>query len=268
MPTPDTRDIRALIIGGVLIMAVGGYFISRTIFFSENNANIPATQKQKMSQNVPLVSPDVLSQKIHQGENIRLIDARSPESFEREHLPKSISAPLSTLAALPEDEKTLSVIILSGDDDQALEVATNILENTSISYVFLKGGFSAWKESGYPTVSVGDPNSFLDQSKVSYISPDDLKKIFQENPSAISLLDVQEPEQYATRHIKGAINIPLKQLEKRIGEVSSGKIIVVYGENELASFQGGVRLFDLNIFTARTLTGNNNLSLVSGFPLE
>lgn len=44
-------------------------------------------------------------------------------------------------------------------------------------------------------------------------------------------MDVRTPEEYAARHIDGAINIPVDDLESRIAEVSKGdtsKPVVVY----------------------------------------
>ena len=45
------------------------------------------------------------------------------------------------------------------------------------------------------------------------------------------LIDVRTPEEYAERHIDGAINIPVDALESRLAEVSKGdtsKPVVVY----------------------------------------
>ncbi len=269
MPISNNHDFKAILVGGILILAVGGYFIGRAVFFpTETPKRLAIENDGTPKKDTPTITAETLQQKLTRRENVRLIDVRTEESYQAEHLPGSVFAPLSALTAFaPENGETL-VIILSGNDDRAFEAAGNILSEKSFSYSFLKGGFAAWKEGGYPTVSAGDPNSFLDQSKVSYLSSSDLKKIFEENADAISILDVQQTENFSKRHLRGAMNIPLEQLEKRINEVPSGKTIIVYGENEIISFQGGVRLFDLNVFGARVLTGNNNLSLVSGLPLE
>ncbi|HEY2367731.1 MAG TPA: rhodanese-like domain-containing protein [Polyangiaceae bacterium] len=45
------------------------------------------------------------------------------------------------------------------------------------------------------------------------------------------LVDVRTPEEYATRHVDGAINIPVDEIESRIADVSKGdtsKAVVVY----------------------------------------
>jgi hypothetical protein len=57
-------------------------------------------------------------------------------------------------------------------------------------------------------------------------------------------------------------------LEKRYKEVPVGTNILVYGEKELNSFQGGVRLADLGFITTKTLSGDTHLSPQSVFVLE
>jgi rhodanese-related sulfurtransferase/TusA-related sulfurtransferase len=44
---------------------------------------------------------------------------------------------------------------------------------------------------------------------------------------AITVLDVREPAEYAFRHVAAAINIPLGELEGRIGELKSDAAIAV-----------------------------------------
>ena len=44
----------------------------------------------------------------------------------------------------------------------------------------------------------------------------------------VTVLDVRPPEEYATGHIRGAINVPLTELTKRLHEIPSGKEVVAY----------------------------------------
>ena len=41
-------------------------------------------------------------------------------------------------------------------------------------------------------------------------------------------IDVRTPDQYQQTHVQGAVNIPLKQLEERIGEVTQDKNDTLY----------------------------------------
>ncbi|CAA7617092.1 metalloregulator ArsR/SmtB family transcription factor [Magnetospirillum sp. SS-4] len=44
----------------------------------------------------------------------------------------------------------------------------------------------------------------------------------------VTLLDVRPPEEYAAGHLPGAINIPLKELQRRLGELPDGAEVVAY----------------------------------------
>jgi len=58
------------------------------------------------------------------------------------------------------------------------------------------------------------------------IDADELAKLL-EQPGKVFFLDVREPEEIAKLgSVKGYVNIPLGQLEKRMGEVPKDKLIV------------------------------------------
>lgn len=48
----------------------------------------------------------------------------------------------------------------------------------------------------------------------------------KENPGALLVVDVRDPKEYAAGTIKGAVNIPIAELEKKIGALPAGKAIV------------------------------------------
>ncbi|OGA17696.1 MAG: rhodanese [Betaproteobacteria bacterium RIFCSPLOWO2_02_FULL_66_14] len=58
------------------------------------------------------------------------------------------------------------------------------------------------------------------------ISTASFERILKENPGALLLIDIREPKEYAAGTIKGAVNIPMAELEKRIGTLPTGKPIV------------------------------------------
>jgi rhodanese-related sulfurtransferase/peroxiredoxin len=60
------------------------------------------------------------------------------------------------------------------------------------------------------------------------ISVDEAYQRLQERPEEITLLDVRVAATYDSEHIPGAINIPLKELESRLGELDPSKEIIVY----------------------------------------
>jgi rhodanese-related sulfurtransferase len=75
------------------------------------------------------------------------------------------------------------------------------------------------------------------------------------------LIDVREPDEYKSGFIAGAKNIPLSQLEKRLGEIPKDRDVLLYcrsgmrsksaasilskqGYTRLAHLQGGVSSWD------------------------
>ena len=57
-------------------------------------------------------------------------------------------------------------------------------------------------------------------------------------------MDVRPPEEYAAGHIRGAINVPLTELAKRLHEIPSDREIVAYcrGPYCLLAFDAVVQL--------------------------
>ena len=60
----------------------------------------------------------------------------------------------------------------------------------------------------------------------------------------VTVLDVRPPEEYAAGHVPGAINIPIQELEKRLGEVPKRREIIAYcrGPYCLMSFEAVEKL--------------------------
>ena len=46
------------------------------------------------------------------------------------------------------------------------------------------------------------------------------------NQFKIAIVDVRSKEEYEANHIEGALNIPLAEIENRIGELSSYELII------------------------------------------
>jgi rhodanese-related sulfurtransferase len=66
------------------------------------------------------------------------------------------------------------------------------------------------------------------QSEAELISPAEYQSQFGNNADDFLLIDVRTPEEFASGHLAGAVNIPVDQLEARLSEVSDDRPIVVY----------------------------------------
>lgn len=265
----NERDKKALLVGGMLVFLVGTYFIGKNIFFTEKKSTssvIPAVTDTKTD--IPLITPEALLKKIQNGDAVAIIDVRDGALFQAEHLAHSLNFPIGSLENFYPTKDETVVIVFSGNDPVVFEAVRNIMNQKSFAYFFLKGGFEGWKSAGASVISFGDPDSFVDQSKVTYIKTEEYKKLAEQNNQIVFVLDVQTASNFKKKHLKGAVNIPLDKLEKRVSEIPVSRQIVVYGETDFISFQGGVRLSDLGIFSAKVLNGNDYFLDESGLFFE
>ena len=63
------------------------------------------------------------------------------------------------------------------------------------------------------------------------ISVEEAHEMLEKNLEQIILLDVRTEEEYSAEYIQGAINIPLSELEGRLGELDNTKVVIVYGKS-------------------------------------
>jgi len=85
----------------------------------------------------------------------------------------------------------------------------------------------------------------------------------------VTVLDVRPPEEYASGHLPGAINIPLDELEKHLGEFDSDHEIVAYcrGPHCVLAFDAVSRLREQGV-NARRLAGGLPEWRLAGLPVE
>jgi rhodanese-related sulfurtransferase/biotin operon repressor len=77
------------------------------------------------------------------------------------------------------------------------------------------------------------------------LEPVPAKELLQRaRAGVVTVLDVRPREEYAAGHIRGAINVPLTELTKRLHEIPSGKEIIAYcrGPYCLLAFEAVVQL--------------------------
>lgn len=85
----------------------------------------------------------------------------------------------------------------------------------------------------------------------------------------VTVLDVRPPEEFAAAHLPGAINIPVRELEKRLKELPKGKEVVAYcrGPYCLMSYDA-VELLRKKGLRARRLEAGLPEWRLAGLPLE
>lgn len=135
-----------------------------------------------------------------------IIDTRQPEAFAGGHVPEAYSIWKGGLAVfggwVAESD---TPVLLVGDDDRAVAEATSHLERIGIDGVRagLAGGFGSWRSSGRR------------MGRSGVITPRELA----ERRKEMTILDVREPDEFASGHIPEARNVYVGYLEQKLGEL-------------------------------------------------
>jgi rhodanese-related sulfurtransferase len=230
-------------------------------FFDTDKSTQSSTSQLQDEINTALagitkLSAEALYQKIDSKEKLTIIDIRDEDIFSNEHLPNSTNIPLTKLADAANVLEKGNLYVLLGDDSSLITVASGakVLSGSGFhNLAYLEGGFSSWKNKYQPTISVGNPNSFTDQSKVNYITSEKLKELLSKE-KGITIIDVRKSTEYNDGHIRGARNICLTDIENKKSEIPLTKKIILYDDSGIGAFQAAVRLFDMGFFNTHVLS--------------
>lgn len=273
MQKKHNNNIVAIIIGLSLIILIVGLAFFR-LNKSQNIAKkISEAPKNAVAENIKKIakisSADLVKKILDPKKDLTLIDIRGADDFTKEHLLDSQNTPLPTIldAMMPLDKDKNYVIISYDSAPETMASVAKILTDAGFKNIaYLDGGIATWKEGFNPTVSAGEPTSFIDQSKISYIQTDKLKEMLEAGDE-LTILDVRKKNQFDEGHIKNAINIYLEDLEKRRAEIPTSKKIVLYDNDGLWAFKAGVRLFDMGFFNNLTLSDGLDAWKQKGYEL-
>lgn len=254
MDQEENKNNKVIIVGISLIALVFAYTILKSTFTKDE----PKGSKRGNSGieiTFPKITPEDLRGRLKNNNDIKLADIRMPDDYKLEHLIGSTNVTSEEFLNGVSQEKTI-VFIGYEDQKEANKEAVDFAKEKGFKDVYvLDGSISAWKEIGGSTISIGNPGSFIDNAKIIYISPEDLKKIIDNQEYPKYILDVSSKQVFNSGHIVGADNIFLDDLEKSADKIPAGKETIVYGETDLQGFQSGVRLYDLGLMNIKVLKG-------------
>ncbi|WP_126454038.1 ArsR/SmtB family transcription factor [Sulfuriflexus mobilis] len=85
----------------------------------------------------------------------------------------------------------------------------------------------------------------------------------------VTVIDVRPPEEYASGHVTGAVNVPLAELESHLGEFAAGQEIVAYcrGPHCVLAFDAVARLREKGLQARRLEDGYPEWKM-AGLPVE
>lgn len=268
-----TKEQAAVIVGFFLILVVVVITLFRSKLFSRQvspeSGNAQESQAATVLGYKTINAKDLQKKILSFGKDtkITLLDVRPFESFYQEHIVDAINIspdefPLSDKI----DAHALTIVIAANPDDSNIKKIVDELKKENFSnFLVLAGGMDVWKQNAGTTVTYGDPNSFLDQSKVSYVEAETLKEAADKN-TPMFIVDVRSNADFAKGHIAGAINIPAEEIEKRRSEITEKRVIVV-GINELQEFQSSVQMADMLLVSPFVLKGAMPKWQEKGFPV-
>ncbi len=258
----EDLSLKPIGIGFVLIVIVILIFFSKNFLFKKEKQQKTTTEeiRQEESKNisVPMILPEDLQKIVHKDKS-QLIDIRKKDEFDFSHIENSKNIPIDSLKKqMKELDRNIPIIIIDRVETTEGKEITQQLNETGFSAKYLIGGIVNFSESGYSVISYGDPNSVIDIAKVSPVSPEEMLEKINNEPGVLNLLDVRSQTKFKEHRLQGSINIPLEELEKRKRDIPAGKLIIV-DEDPIRSFQGAVRLHDMNfigVYCLKTSLGD------------
>ncbi len=104
-------------------------------------------------------------------------------------------------------------------------------------------------------------------SAAQHISPADYQSQFASSTAPYMLIDVRTPDEFATGHIHGAVNISVDTLQNHLNEVPHDIPVVVYCHSGNRSGQAAQILTQAGYTNLYDLGGINTWE-AQGFPIE
>ncbi len=162
-----------------------------------------------------------------------LIDLRPPKEAEKSHIHDAVSIPSKEIEGAKDKfpaDKSAPIILYAADTLSAAKVYKVVrgwgYGNTSV----LEGGLDLWKKLGNPVVS-GELKTaivYVPKPRPGEIPIEEFKRIAESLPTDKAILDVRDEDEAMQGMLKGAINIPSKEISKRHREIPRDKEIITH----------------------------------------
>lgn len=210
--------------------------------------------KEERISNIPKISSEELSARLEKGEKITILDVREKNEYSQRHISNAISFPKSkfdrkdkeVLAKLKKIDKSKPVVSYCGAGHRSSYVTKKLREKGYDAYNL--DGISFWEQKGYPVVR--GPKLPASQEPAIVHLEEAYQHYFLLFEDVI-WIDVRNKKDYQKGHVKGALGIPLSDLENNLGSIPKDKEIVFYCEG---TWDGG--RCDASISAGRILIEN------------
>ncbi|MDP2939155.1 MAG: rhodanese-like domain-containing protein [Candidatus Omnitrophota bacterium] len=181
----------------------------------------------------PKLSSKKLYERIQKGEKVVILDVREENEYIGKHIPDAIWFPkskfdrqdLEVLKKLEKIDRNTIVVTYCGAGHRSNYVAKKLIDMGYNAYNL--DGISFWEKENLPLVRgpkmppTQEPSIILlEEAYQNYYL------LFKD----VVWVDVRENEDYQRGHVKGALGIPLPEIESRLKEIPQDKEIVFYCE--------------------------------------
>ena len=189
----------------------------------------------KVAGNYAGVSADWVKKQINEKADIVLIDSRPKrKKYDKGHIPTAISIPDMQFDKLtdqlPQDKNKLLVFYCGGFKCKLSHKSAQ--KAIALGYTKVKvfaAGYPAWKaaygEAAASSTKASDVQLKAGKEEGS-IDTETFKKVVKSSPDSIYLVDVRDPDEFASGSFKTAVNIPVDTLEEKIRTLPTDKPIV------------------------------------------
>lgn len=147
-----------------------------------------------------------------------MLDTRDPQSFAKGFVPNSINIGIDGSfapwvgALIPDIKQQILIIADEGKEEEVITRLARVGYDYTIGY--LKGGFDAWKKAGKE----------IDQ--IRSVSAAELANTLK--GGSVQVLDVRKPGEFASEHVKGAVNMPLDNINDHLPQLDKDQTYYVH----------------------------------------
>ena len=170
-----------------------------------------------------------------------LIDARPKRVADKGMIPTAINISDTdfdkNVDKLPADKAAMLIYYCGGLEcvlsDKSADKARKLGYTNVLTYppgypewekVHGAGPAAAGSAAAGATASAG--SSLMPGKEKGVVTMASFEKVWKENPSSIMLVDVRDPKEFAAGAIKGAVNIPVNEMEKKAATLPKNKPVV------------------------------------------
>ncbi len=188
------------------------------------------------------VSAAYLAQLIEDKATYMLVDARPKRVADKGMIPTAINISDSqfdqNVDKLPADKATMLIYYCGGLEcllsDKSAARARKLGYTNVLTYppghpewLMLHGAPAATAAtSGTTGGAVAMASALAPGKEKGTVTVDSFQKVWKENPGSVMLVDVRDAKEFAAGTIKGAVNIPMNDLEKKLGSLPTDKPVV------------------------------------------